>query len=185
MTLRAGLIRTDRLELLPLLVEHAEEMAEVLCDPALHTFIGGTPATPQALRSRYERLVAGSPDPAVSWCNWVIRLRDEGCLTGTVQATVGHRRETTDGRGEVEEGDLAEIAWVVGTSWQGRGIAREAARGLVAWLRERGVRTVVAHIHPDHSASAAVAASAGLTPTAEEQDGEIRWRLTTPATPGP
>ena len=101
MTTEAQAIHTDRLDLLPLLVEHAEEMAAALSDPALHTFIGGEPADPQALAARYERLVAGSPDPKVSWCNWVIRLRDEACLTGTVQATIS---ECT-----------AEIAWVVGT----------------------------------------------------------------------
>ena len=170
-------IHTDRLTLLPLRVEHAGEMAAVLSDPGLHTFIGGSPDSAQALRARYERWAAGSPDPAVSWCNWVIQLRDAACLTGTVQATM-----TTDDRGAA-----AEIAWVVGTRWQGRGYAREAAQGLVAWLRQRAtvrcahtaappVRTVVAHIHPDHLASAAVARAAGLLPTDEEQDGETRWR---------
>lgn len=162
------IIHTDRLTLLPLSVEHAEEMAAVLSDPDLHTFIGGAPATSQALLTRYERLVAGSPDPTVSWCNWVIQLRDATCLTGTVQATV-----TASDKGRV-----AEIAWVVGTPWQGRGIATEAAHGLVAWLREQGVRTVIAHIHPDHKASAAVATTSGLTPTDHRHDGEVTWQLT-------
>jgi hypothetical protein len=36
---------------------------------------------------------------------------------------------------------------------------------------------VIAHIHPDHQASAAVAAAAGLTPTDERHDGEVRWHL--------
>ncbi|MFJ8631634.1 GNAT family N-acetyltransferase [Streptomyces sp. NPDC093568] len=157
-------IPTDRLDLVPLRVEHAREMAAVLSDPALHHFIGGVPHTPDGLRARYERLVAGSPEPGVSWCNWVLRPRAERCLVGTVQATI-------------TGGDSAEIAWVVGTPWQGRGFASEAARGLVGWLGRTSVRTVVAHIHPDHHASAAVAAAAGLTATDEEQDGERRWRL--------
>ncbi|WP_432154036.1 GNAT family N-acetyltransferase [Streptomyces tricolor] len=164
-TFEAQAIGTARLDLLPLRVEHAEEMATVLSDPALHSFIGGTPVTPQALRSRYRRMTAGSPDPAVSWLNWVIRLRDESCLTGTVQATVGPSGH----------GPLAEIAWVVGTPWQGRGIATEAARGLVARLGRRSVHTVVAHIHPGHRASAAVATAAGLTPTDAWHEGEVRW----------
>ena len=50
----------------------------MLSDPALHTFIGGAPDTGTELRSRYERLVAGSPDPGVAWCNWVLHLREEG-----------------------------------------------------------------------------------------------------------
>ncbi|WP_406126186.1 GNAT family N-acetyltransferase [Streptomyces sp. NBC_00989] len=158
-------IRTTRLDLLPLRTEHATEMAAVLSDPALHTFIGGAPLSPAALRTRYERLAAGSPDPAVRWLNWVLRLRADAHLAGTVQATV--------------TGSEAEIAWVVGKPWQGRGLASEAARGLVSWLEEQAVPTVVAHIHPDHRASAAVATAAGLTPTDQWQDGEIRWRRAT------
>jgi RimJ/RimL family protein N-acetyltransferase len=155
-------IRTARLDLLPLRVEHAAEMAEVLADPALHTFIGGTPYSPEALLARYERLVAGSPNPSERWLNWVIFVRDEGRLVGTVQATVANQ--------------TAEIAWVVGTPWQGRGIATEATRGLVDWLSTQPVHTVIAHIHPDHHASAAVATSAGLTATDKLHDGEVRWQ---------
>ncbi|WP_405861753.1 GNAT family N-acetyltransferase [Streptomyces sp. NBC_00090] len=161
--MRTVTARTERLDLVPLAVEHAEEMAGVLADPALHTFIGGAPSTGPELRARYERLAAGSPDPETLWCNWVVLLRGEGRLTGTVQATV------TDG------GRVAEVAWVTGTAWQGRGIAREAAIGLVALLVDEGVRTVVAHVHPEHTASAAVARAAGLAPTGEIQDGEVRW----------
>ncbi len=91
--------------------------------------------------------------------------RDESCLTGTVQATV-----SPSGLGPI-----AEIAWVVGTPWQGRGIATEAARGLVACLDQQPVHTVIAHIHPEHRASAAVATAAGLTPTDEWHEGEIPW----------
>ncbi|GAA2907797.1 GNAT family N-acetyltransferase [Streptomyces mexicanus] len=160
-------VRTARLDLVPLRVEHAAEMAEVLADPALHTFIGGAPLAEADLRARYARLVAGSPDPHVSWCNWVLRLRAEGRPAGTVQATV------TEGA----EGTVAEIAWVVGTPWQGRGLATEAARGLVGLLRRHGVRTVLAHVHPAHHASAAVAAAAGLSATGEQHDGEVLWRL--------
>jgi RimJ/RimL family protein N-acetyltransferase len=156
-------ISTARLELLPLRVEHAEEMAVVLADPALHTFIGGAPSTVDDLRIRYRRLVAGSPDPAITWLNWVISL--DGRLTGTVQATVG-------------PGPVAEIAWAVGTAWQGRGIAKEAAKALVEWLVRQSVRTVVAHVHPDNHASAAVALGAGLVATDEWQDGELRFRYT-------
>lgn len=164
-TIEAGSIETGRLCLVPLAVGHADEMAEVLSDPALHAFIGGAPHSAPALRSRYAHLVAGSPDPPQTWWNWVIRVRAQQCLAGTVQATV-----TAEGRGEV-----AEVAWVVGTPWQGRGIATEAARGVLRRLREQDVRVIRAHIHPDHHASAAVAAAVGLRPTGHRHEGEIRW----------
>jgi RimJ/RimL family protein N-acetyltransferase len=161
----AETIETARLVLEPLRIEHAEPMALVLADPQLHAFIGGAPATVPQLRSRYTRMLAGPNDPAESWCNWMIRLRENHQLTGTVQATVSL---DTDGL-------HAEIAWVIGTAWQRRGIATEATCALVEWLTRQPIHAVIAHIHPDHHASAAVATAAGLTPTAELHDGEIRW----------
>jgi RimJ/RimL family protein N-acetyltransferase len=163
----AQLIRTARLDLRPLRVAHAAEMTGVLADPALYTFTGGAPPTAAELRSRYQRWAAGSPDPAVSWCNWVIQLRAGQQLAGTVQATVTGP----------EGARAAEIAWVVGTAWQGRGLGSEAARGLVGWLRQLPVGTVIAYIHPDHHASAAVARAAGLALAGDRRDGEVRWQL--------
>ncbi|WP_318658155.1 GNAT family N-acetyltransferase [Streptomyces sp. fd1-xmd] len=157
-------LATARLELLPLRPEHADEMSLVLSDPALHSFTGGAPLTRDALRARYERLTAGSPDPAVVWANWVLRLRGTGRLVGTVQATV------TPAQG------LAELAWVIGVPWQGEGFASEAARALAAWLEQLPVDRLVAHIHPDHAASAAVARACGLRPTGHRVDGEVRWQ---------
>lgn len=148
--------------LLPLHPEHADEMAGVLSDPGLHTFIGGEPLTAQELRARYERLVAGPP----GWRNWVVWSREEERLVGYVQATI--------------DGGSAEIAWVIGTPWQGRGLATAAATALVCRLAEQGIGTVVAHIHPDHAASAAVATAAGLRPTDRWHDGEVRWELKIP-----
>jgi RimJ/RimL family protein N-acetyltransferase len=63
---------------------------------------------------------------------------------------------------------------VVARTAQGRGYATEAARSLVARLLADGW-TVTAHIHPAHLASQRVARAAGLSPTSEAHDGEIRW----------
>ncbi|MYQ83795.1 MULTISPECIES: GNAT family N-acetyltransferase [unclassified Streptomyces] len=164
MILKPEPFATARLDVLPLRVAYADEMAAVLDDPALHTYTGGAPETADGLRARYGRQTAGSPDPRVRWWNWVLRVRDEDRLAGYVQATVD------------VPGAAAEIAWVVGTRWQGRGYAKEAAAGLAAHLLAAGtVPTVLAHIHPDHHASAAVAEAAGLVPTGEWCDGERRW----------
>jgi RimJ/RimL family protein N-acetyltransferase len=157
-------IPTARLTLLSLGAEHADELVGVLGDPALHSFIGGRPETLEQLRARYARWAAGSPDPEVRWLNWAIRFDEAGRLVGTVQATV--------------TGTRAEVAWVVGTGWQGRGFATEAARGLVAWLGEAGVRTVVAHVHPGNVASARVARALGLRPTGQQLDDEDEWTCT-------
>jgi RimJ/RimL family protein N-acetyltransferase len=160
-------VPTRRLLLEPLAVRHAAQMVEVLAAPQLYRFTGGSPPTLPELTERYERLVAGPGRHDEGWLNWVIRQREDRQLAGTVQATI-----TSE-----PAGLRAAIAWVVGARWQGRGYAAESAQALIGWLREHEVMTIVAAIHPDHAASAAVARRAGMIPTAERADGEIIWRL--------
>jgi RimJ/RimL family protein N-acetyltransferase len=160
-------ITTERLSLTPLRPEDADEMVAVLDDERLHEFTGGRPATPAELHDQYVRLAAGSSRPDEEWLNWVVRRRSDAQPVGTVQATL------TDG------GRAAHVAWVIGVGWQNQEFASEAASALVDWLWQRGAREVVAHIHPDHRASAAVAARAGLEQTDEEADGETVWRART------
>jgi RimJ/RimL family protein N-acetyltransferase len=70
---------------------------------------------------------------------------------------------------------LAEVAWVIGTPYQGLGHATEAAVTMVTWLRSQAPVGVVAHVHPEHAASSAVARSIGLTPSTTLVDGEVEW----------
>lgn len=159
-------LTSDRLELEPLRPEHADEMAPLLDDVALHTFIGGRPATCDQLRGRYTRQVVGrSPDGSQRWLNWVVRRRINGQAVGTTQATVSEQDAvlTTD------------VAWVIGASQQRQGYAQEAAKVMVWWLRHQGVEVVVAYVHPQHPASMAVARAIGLAPTDTVVDGEVRW----------
>jgi RimJ/RimL family protein N-acetyltransferase len=158
----------------PLRVDHAGEMFAVLDDDALHRFVGGRPVGEAELRARYARQVAGrSPDGRRRWLNWIVRRSADGVAMGFVQATV------SDGD---EGGRLtAELAWTIGVAFQRRGYAREAALAVVGWLRSRGVARFVAHIHPDHAASATVARALDLRPTAIVVDGEVRWESAPPA----
>ncbi|GIH49589.1 Protein N-acetyltransferase, RimJ/RimL family [Microbispora rosea] len=157
-------ISAARLTLRPLTAQDADEMAEVLAGEELYAFIGGAAPTPPELRARYAALEARrSPDGRQEWLNWIIRRDTDGRAVGYVQATVA------------DEGRRAEVAWVVGTAWQGRGYASEAAAALAGWLRARGVARIEAHIHPDHHASMAVAGRIGLLPTDRIEDGERLW----------
>ena len=90
----------------------AADLHRVLDDPALHAFTGGQPATREELEERFRGLESRrSSDGTEDWLNWVVRC--DGRAIGTVQATL--------------RGDEAEFGWVIGTEFQGRGYAREAA----------------------------------------------------------
>jgi RimJ/RimL family protein N-acetyltransferase len=165
-------LESARLVLEPLRVQHADELAPVLHDPALHEFTGGMPATLPELRARFERQAHGrSPDGRDRWLNWVVRERATGHAVGTVQATV------TTSAGAV----IAQLAWVIATSHQRQGFAKEAAGAVGAWLLGQGVDYLEAHIHAQHEASMAVARSLGLRPTSASVDGERVWQSATGA----
>lgn len=159
-------LSTERLELEPLRVNHAPEMAVALDEPSLHTYIGGQPAGEEELAARYTRQIIGrSSNGEQRWCNWVIRQRADARAVGYVQATVE--------RGQ--HGLVAEVAWVLALPAQGAGLATEAAAAMLTWLESHDVQRVLAHVHPQHTASTGVARRLGLAPTDVIVDGEIEW----------
>ncbi len=153
-------ILTARLELLPVVADDAEKLAEVFGDERMYVFTGGRPGTLEELRATLARLETGRANDreGTAQRNWTVRRRADGQAVGMLQAVFA------DG------GRCAEIAWAVGVPFQAQGFAFEAAQAVVTWLAARGVQTVSAHIHPDHHASVAVAARAGLQPTDEYRD---------------
>lgn len=158
---RSADIVTARLRLTPLTERDAPEMVGVLSDTELYRYTGGEPPDLVELSSRYRALAAGSGRSDEIWHNWIIRL-DQAAI-GFVQAT--------------QEATHSDLAWVVGTPWQGRGYATEAAGAMKTWLAEQGVAAFSAHIHPDHEASMRVARSIGLAPSGDvDDDGEQIWR---------
>ena len=137
-------------------------MVDVLADPELYRFTGGTPPNLDELESRYRAQLAGPPRGDQVWHNWILRLAGSDIAVGFAQATV--------------TGDSADVAWLVATKWQGQGFATEATTAMCNWLATRGTAQFNAHIHPDHAVSGGVAAAVGLQPTAEvDSDGELVW----------
>lgn len=142
-------------------------MVGVLGEDALYEFIGGRPPSLAELRDRYCRYLAGSKRPGERWLNWIVRTAHDGVAIGTVQATVS---------AIFGEPPVAELSWVIGATWQGRGFACEAAGSLVDWLHAKGIDDMRAHINSCHYSSAAVARRVGLQPTTSEREDEILWR---------
>jgi RimJ/RimL family protein N-acetyltransferase len=150
----------------PLSVKHAPSMIEVLAEPSLYDYTGGEAPSLKQLENRYAAQAVGhSDDGSQWWLNWVVIRPDLGKPLGYVQATV-----EDDGTRLV-----ADIAWVISPDWQGKGIASEATRAMIAWLRSNGVHSFTAHIHPDHQASMKVAQNQALHATTLKKDGETRW----------
>lgn len=126
--------RTARLVLEPLRPDHATGLFEALDDPLVGRYIGGPEVTTlEELQARIERLLAGPADPrAETWRNWVVRL--EGTVIGRVEATLH------DG--------MAEIGYVFGPRWWGRGYASESVAWLLEELRRDGVPEAWATVDP-------------------------------------
>lgn len=161
-------VATDRCVLQPLSRAYVEEMVGVLADSSLYEYIGGNPPSLGELQSRYARQALGhSPDGSQWWCNWIITRAEDNRAFGHVQATVQKSDQVLE----------AEIAWVIHPAMQGKGFATESAASMIQWLQNHEVRRFVAHIHPQHSASASVAERLGLETTGRQKDGEDRWIL--------
>lgn len=162
-------LSTKRLRLQGVGPEDAEEMAAALCDPALYRWIGGAPPTVAALRSQYKVwALAGSAPGVPVWRTWLLRLHDTGEAVGFVQATV-----PTGGR-------EALLAWVVGTPWQHRGLAREAVAAVATLVRAEGAARLRATIAEGNVGSERVAAALGLELTGRLVDGERVWESADP-----
>ena len=117
---------------------HAEGLFTALDDPRVGRYIGGPDVTTMAeLRARIDRLLAGSGDDAETWLNWVVRLK--GTVIGRIEATLH------DG--------VAEIGYVFGPRWWGRGYGSEAVAWLLSELRQQGVPEAWASVDPDNEAS--------------------------------
>jgi [ribosomal protein S5]-alanine N-acetyltransferase len=130
------LLETDRIILEPLTVAHAAELFPLLADGQIYRFISDEPpVTVATLAERYRRLESRlSPDGLEQWLNWAIRRRDDQRCVGSIQATI-------------YPGGTADFAFVLGSSFWGLGLAREAS---VAALRtlfsEFGVTSVFATV---------------------------------------
>lgn len=139
---------------------HAEAMFTILSDDKLYGYTGGNPprlvADLENWFSALESRKSTSGDEL--WLTWLMFTVEGGRAIGYVQATVKNFQ--------------ADIAWLVGSEWQGVGFASEAAATLALWLVASKVDAISAHIHPNHIGSQKVAEAAGLYNSGQIEDGE-------------
>jgi RimJ/RimL family protein N-acetyltransferase len=131
---------TTRLTIEPLAARHAEELFAALDDPLVGRYIGGPDVTTLAeLRERIAHLLAGPEvGSGETWANWVVVL--DAVIIGRLEATFH------DG--------IAEVGYVFGPRWWGRGYGTESVAWLVDELSRRTVAETWATVDPDNDASA-------------------------------
>lgn len=146
----------------PLVAAHAEEMFEVLSDPAIYEFENEPPASVDVLRDRYRRLEARrSSDGRQVWLNWVLRLPD-GHLAGHVQATL------------LQDGS-AYIAYELGSRYWRRGMGSCAVGAMLAELKSQyAVSLAVAVLKAQNHRSRGLLQKLSFQRASPED--EARWR---------
>jgi RimJ/RimL family protein N-acetyltransferase len=144
---------TDRLLIEPLRADHAAGLFGPLSDPRVYESIGGAPpASVAVLADRFARMISGPPPHRTDeqWLNYAVRLRVDDTLIGTLQADISHER--------------AEVAYLFGPAYWGRGYAKEAMAAFHEELgRNWGVREFWATTSPGNSRSIRLLGSLGYT----------------------
>ncbi len=151
MTLRGN---TDRLTIEPLGHEHAEGLFAALDHPEVAQYLSAPDVTTlEAVHARIDRLARGPANSDEIWLNAAIRRSDDGAIVGRLEASM--------------YGAWAELAYLIGPTYQRRGYGREAVRWLIAELRSRGVVELWAAVQPGNSPSLALLEALGFTRQAE------------------
>ncbi|MCX6125103.1 MAG: GNAT family N-acetyltransferase, partial [Proteobacteria bacterium] len=114
---------------------HASDMAALLADPDLHTFIPSEPPTLEKLKSQYKYWESRiSPQEDELWLNWIGRIKSNGKTVGHFQAGVKASLE-------------ASVAYTIGKEFQRQGFASEGLTKILDLLFEEiTVRSVNAWI---------------------------------------
>jgi [ribosomal protein S5]-alanine N-acetyltransferase len=156
---------TGRLQLEPIVADHAEVLFEVIGDPVLYEHLDERPPeSVDALRERYRLLEARtSPDRSEHWLNWAVRRIEDGRYVGVVQATVSADAS-------------AWIAYVLSRGWWGHGYATEATAAIVALLEaEWGVFEFHAAVDKANGRSIAVLHRLGFVGTGGGDGGDLHF----------
>ena len=143
-------LRTPICTLVPMLAAHADEMFDVLSDPAIYEFENESPRSKERLADHYRRLEGrASPDGQQYWLNWVIRL-SPGELAGYVQATV------------LKSG-ISYIAYELNSNFWRQGIGSNAVSAMITELNSTyAVHTCVAVLKTANFRSMALLTSLGF-----------------------
>jgi len=143
-------IRTARLDLARWTSDDAAAFHAIWGDPRV-IWWGAAPDV-DASRAALDRIaVRCAGDPAVGWFAMIERATGAICGNACLQPA------------PIPAGEI-ELGWHVAAAHQGRGLATEAARALVAHAAAHGVPRLIAEIVPFNWSSLAIARKLGMSP---------------------
>ena len=168
-------IETAHLRLIPCSLAHFEAMLRdekelaALLEVELAEEWLGFAAAKEAMPPAYERLK--SHPSILGWWTYLFVHAADKALIG-----VGGFK------GEADESGAVEIGYSLAPSYRGRGLATEAARGMIEYaFSHPHVTRVDAHTLPERNPSTTVLEKVGMKlvgPVIDPEDGEVwRWRL--------
>ncbi|WP_330294709.1 GNAT family N-acetyltransferase [Streptomyces sp. NBC_00503] len=142
------MITTERLRLRPLTEADTDWWVRLHADAEVNRFVGGY--TREQAAARLHAIEQQWTQRGHGLC--AVELRSTGEAIGR------------SGLNWWEEFGETEIGWTLASPYWGRGYATEAARAVLDWgFGPLGLKQITAMIHPDNTASAAVARRLGFT----------------------
>lgn len=161
------MIETKNLQLIPCELAHMKTISKDKkgLEPLLGVSVPDTwPVFPQAMTYVHERLKV---DPtSVRWWTYLFVHARDRTLVGEGGL-----------KGKPDESNTVEIGYAIIPEYRGRGLATEAAEGLVGWVFSHpDVSAVVAETLPDGRRSIRVLEKLGMK-FAGATDEVLRWRL--------
>jgi RimJ/RimL family protein N-acetyltransferase len=156
-------LETERLLLRLPRLDDAEAAGELLGDPEVMRFIGGTVPSEQwrdVMQMWVDRWEANGLGP------FMLVRRADGRLLGRTGIMIWDRRDWAQSHfADAGEHAQLELGWALARSAWGNGYVTEAARAVLDWLRaERDVPDLVSVISPENTPSQGVARRLGATP---------------------
>jgi RimJ/RimL family protein N-acetyltransferase len=147
------ILETDRLIHRPLTLDDAEDLFRIYSDAETMTFMGRPPASVEFERQQIQTLIERHYKRH-GFGVWATVLKENGELIGRC----GLMRQEIGGSQEVE------VAYLLERKYWGRGLATEAARGIVRFgFEQLQLPRIVAVINPRNVASIRVAEKIGMS----------------------